>query len=114
MAIQNWSDDILMGELAGEPAFSDDLESLLGSVKDTQRHVVLNFSVVDYINSSNIARLLKVRKAVMSGGKRLILCGINNQVWGVFLVTGLDKVFECTNDTATALATLQLGVRKRG
>jgi hypothetical protein len=27
----------------------------------------------------------------------------------VFLVTGLDKIFEFTNDIATALASLQLG-----
>jgi anti-anti-sigma factor len=113
MAIQNWSDDILMGELAAEPAFSDDLEMLLESAKSNPRHVVLNFATVDYLNSSNIARLLKVRKTVMAGDRRLILCGINNQVWGIFLVTGLEKVFECTNDTATALATLQLGGKKR-
>ena len=112
MVIQNWSESILLGELAEEPAFGDDLAGVLEMIQDRPRHVVLNFVAVDYLNSSNIARLLKIRKAVVSVGRRLVLCGINNQVWGVFLVTGLDKIFEYTNDTATALTTLQLGVAK--
>ena len=109
MAIQNWSDDILMGELAEEPVFSEDVTALSDMLAQRRQDVVLNFKGVDFLNSSNIARLLKLRKLVLGAGRRLILCGINNQVWGVFLVTGLDKIFEYTNDTATALAMLQLG-----
>ena len=108
MSNQNWSDEILMGELAEEPTFSEDMTSLADMIQDRPRDVVLSFSGVDFLNSSNIARLLKLRKLTAGGGKRLILCGINNQVWGVFLVAGLDKIFQYTNDTATALATLQL------
>jgi len=108
MAIQNWSDDILMGELAEEPAFSEDMAALIDMVEQGPRDVVLNFGAVDFLNSSNIARLLRLRKSVTGAGKRLLLCGVNNQVWGIFLVTGLDKVFNFTNDVATALATLQL------
>lgn len=109
MTIQNWSDNIIMAELADEPAFTDDLDALVEMAEDRPRDMVLNFSAVDFLNSSNIARLLKLRKVVSSGNRRLVLCGINTQVWGVFLVTGLDKIFEYTNDTATALTTVQLG-----
>ena len=38
-----------------------------------------------------------------------MLCGVGNQVWGAFLVTGLDKIFHYTDDVTTALATLQIG-----
>jgi len=31
----------------------------------------------------------------------------------VFLVTGLDKIFQFTNDISTALATVQMGGAKR-
>ncbi|NLF31351.1 MAG: STAS domain-containing protein [Planctomycetes bacterium] len=111
MALQNWSDEIVMAELAEEPSFTEDLTALMAEMEDKPRHVVLNFSAVDFLNSSNIARLLKLRKTLLSADRRLILCAINTQVWGVFLVTGLDKVFEVTDDTATALAVLQLGER---
>jgi len=109
MAFQNWSDEIIMGELAEEPAFTEDLTALLTDIEAAPRHVVLNFGAVDFLNSSNIAKLLKLRKVLISAEKRLILCALNTQVWGVFLVTGLDKIFEYTDDTATALASLQLG-----
>ena len=33
----------------------------------------------------------------------------NNQVWGVFLVTGLDRIFDFVDDLPTGLASLQLG-----
>ncbi|MFW6155311.1 MAG: STAS domain-containing protein [Planctomycetota bacterium] len=112
MALQNWSDEIVMAELAEEPSFTEDLTALMAQMEDEPRHVVLNFSAVDFVNSSNIARLLKLRKMLLSAGRRLVLCGINSQVWGVFLVTGLDKVFEVTDDTATALAMLQLDERQ--
>jgi anti-anti-sigma factor len=109
MTIQNWSEDIVLAELADEPAFTEDLNALTDAVEQQPRDVVLNFQAVDFLNSSNIAKLLKLRKVLVNADKRLMLCGINTQVWGVFLVTGLDKIFEYTDDTATALATLQLG-----
>ena len=68
----------------------------------------MNFAAVGFINSSNVASLLRLRKQMILDQSRLVLCGVNTQVWGIFLVTGLDKIFELTNDIATALATLQL------
>ncbi len=108
MAIQNWSDEITVAELGDDPQFTDELTSLMESIESEPVDVVLNFSAVGFINSSNVSQLLRLRKAVASNDKRLVLCDVNTQVWGVFLVTGLDKIFDFTNDIATALATLQL------
>lgn len=109
MAIQKWSDEIIVVELADDPQFTDELTSVTEMVEKDPHHVVLNFNVVGFINSSNVAKLLRIRKAVHNNGRKLILCEVNTQVWGVFLITGLDKIFEFTNDIATALATIQLG-----
>ena len=108
MAIQKWSDDITVVELGEDPQFTDELSSLMDTIESNPTDVVLNFSAVGFVNSSNIAKLLRLRKMMGSAGKKLVLCGVNTQVWGVFLVTGLDKIFEFTNDTATALATIQM------
>jgi anti-anti-sigma factor len=113
MTIQNWSDEIIMAELAEDPAIAEDINVLGDMVQEKPRHVVLNFAALDFLNSSNIAKLLKLRKQTTSLGRRLILCAINTQVWGVFLVTGLDKIFDYTNETATAWATLQMGQANR-
>ena len=69
---------------------------------------MLNLAAVGFINSSNVAKLLRVRKVMLAVDRRLVLCDVNAQVWGIFLVTGLDKIFEFTSDVAIALATLQM------
>lgn len=108
MAIQNWSEDITVVELAEEPQFTDELNSVMDALGEKPTHVILNFAAVGFINSSNVARLLRLRKILTAAHRRLVLSNVNTQVWGVFLVTGLDKIFEFTNDISTALATLQL------
>ena len=108
MAIQKWSDEITVVELGDDPDFTDELTNLTDSLDETPSDVVLNFAAVSFINSSNIAKLLRLRKQLINGGRKLLLCGVNTQVWGVFLVTGLDKIFKLTNDISTALATLQM------
>ncbi len=109
MAIQEWSNTITVIELADDPQFSDDLDTLLETFDDKPTNAALNFAAVGFVNSSNISQLLRLRKHVLAAERRLILCGVNTQVWGVFQVTGLDKIFEFTNDISTALAGLQLG-----
>jgi len=98
MTIQNWSDDIILAELADDPQYTDETAALADTLSAKPGHVVLNLGAVTFLNSSNIARLLRLRKQLINAGKKLILCGVNDQVWGVFLVTGLDKIFEFTND----------------
>ena len=114
MAIQKWSDEITVVELGEDPQFTDELSALMDSLQGEPKDVVLNFAAVSFVNSSNIARLLRLRKIVLTQERRLVLCGVNTQVWGVFLVTGLDKIFEFINDISTALATIQLAEDRGG
>jgi anti-anti-sigma factor len=108
MAMQEWSDNILVAELSDDPQFTDELSALTDRLEAEPRDVVMNFGAVGFVNSSNIAKLLRLRRQMVSQGRRLVFCDVNTQVWGVFLVTGLDKIFDFTNDVSTALATLQL------
>ena len=109
MSIESWSDNILVVELQDDPALTDDLSVLFDQLDTkTDVDVVLNFAGVNYVNSSNIAKLLKLRKKVLINRRRLVLCEINTNVWGLFLVTGLDKVFEFAETVATGLTAVQL------
>lgn len=109
MSIDNWSENILVVELQDDPGFSDDVNALSDRLeKRDDVDVVLNFASVQYLNSSNIARLLKLRKRLSVTKRRLVMCGINTNVWGLFLVTGLDKVFEFADDVANGLASIQI------
>jgi anti-anti-sigma factor len=110
MPIENWSDDVLLVELSDDPQFTDDMTALLETVdKRSDLDIVLNFQEVTFLNSSNIAKLLKLRKLqVSSHHRKLKLCAISTRVWGVFLVTGLDKIFDVYDDVATGMMSLQL------
>ncbi len=108
MAIQNWSDDIVVADLQDDPQFTDELSALMDKLEADPKDVVLNFGAVGFVNSSNIAKLLRLRKLMISTDRKLVLCDVNTQVWGVLMVTGLDKIFDFTNDVATGLAMLQI------
>ncbi|NLX06545.1 MAG: STAS domain-containing protein [Phycisphaerae bacterium] len=113
MAIQQWSENIVLVNLQDDPQFTDDLNAVMQMVEERPDiDVVIDFKDVSFLNSSNIAKLLKLRKQVMiSNDRQIKLCGIPTAVWGVFLVTGLDKIFEFSDDVANALASLQLNKR---
>jgi anti-anti-sigma factor len=109
MPIQNWSENVLLVELSDDPQFTDDMTALLETVEARgDRDVVLNFQSVTFLNSSNIAKLLKLRKFIINHQRKLKLCSISTHVWGVFLVTGLDKIFEVYDNVALGLASMQL------
>ena len=108
MPVEKWSDSVVVVHLGDDPQFTDDMESVEASLAQAPKDVILDLSGVKFINSSNLARLLKVRKNIVSRDHRLFLCGVTNHVWGAFLITGLDKVFEFSNNVALALATIQM------
>ena len=103
MAVEKWSDSVVVVRLGDDPQFTEDLAGLPPGFD-----AVLDFGAVNFINSSNIARLLKLRTQYQRSGGRLLLCNISTQVWGVFLITGLDKLFDFSDNVTTALATLQM------
>lgn len=108
MPIERWSEHVVLVHFADDPQFSDDVHALEQSLSNERLDAVLNLAGVRFLNSSNIAKLLQLRKLQVNGDGRLVLCGINTHLWGVFLVTGLDKIFEFSDDVTTALATLQM------
>ena len=110
MPIEKWSDRVTIAHLGADPHFSDDLSTLLDPTVNGS-DIVLDLAGVKYINSSHIARLLKLRKRQISEGNGLVLCAVDPQVWTAFLVTGLDKVFDFTESVSTALAAVQLAQR---
>jgi anti-anti-sigma factor len=107
-----WSDEIVVVDLADEPALSEELSSAIDRVDRGAEghvpHIVLNFGGVSYVNSSNLADLLRLRKGLAARGRQLRLCSVADEVWQVMMVTGLDKVLRFAPDPLTALAALQM------
>jgi len=111
MPINEWSESIVIAELNDEPAFSEDMDGLvqrLDERTDDLPDVIIDVQAVTYMNSTNIAQLLKVRKKLLDAGLRLRLCAANDRVWSIMLATGLDSVFDFTEDVSTSLASLMI------
>jgi anti-anti-sigma factor len=108
----NWSDSITIADLTDEPALSEELNNLVDAVRNAKEgkvpHVVLNLAGVTYVNSSNLAQMLKLRKSLAERGRAMKLCSVSEEVWSVFQVTGLERVFRFAPDPMTALASLQI------
>ena len=108
MPIEHWSENVVVVRLADNPHVGDDLDALDQMLQQRRVDAVIDFSGVKMITSSNLAKLLKIRRHMNAAESRLLMCGTNDQVWGAFLITNLDKLFEFTGDVTTALAALQL------
>ncbi len=111
MPLQQWSDSILIAELNDEPMFSEEFESLMRRLEGSDNatpDVIVDLKRVTYLNSSNIAQLLKLRKKLEIAERRLRVCSIGDTVWSVMLITGLDKLFAFMDDVSTSLASLQI------
>jgi anti-anti-sigma factor len=108
MPIEKWSEKVNVLHVADDPQFTEDIQTLETELAGKPVDAVLDLSAVHFVNSSNISRLLRVRKQMITHDRRLVICGVSTQVWGTFLVTGLDKVFEFSDNVSTALATLQI------
>lgn len=107
----DWSDNIVIAELLDEPALSEELSTFIQRAETPGTrlpHVVLNFGAVTYMNSSNLGQLLRLHKLLADQSRQLRLCSVNEDVWQILMVTGLDKVFRFSPDPLTALAGLQM------
>jgi anti-anti-sigma factor len=112
MGLNDWSDQIVIAELTGEPAFSEDMDALIDRIERTEEtqipNVILDMRGVEHLNSSNLAQMLRLRKRMTHSGRRLRVCSVGDRVWTVLLTTGLDSLFTFNDDVATSLASLQI------
>jgi anti-sigma B factor antagonist len=83
-------------QIIGEQLFS--LVDELG-----RRRLVLNFGNVEYLSSAALGKLITMNKKVQTAGGRLALCSIAPQIYEVFEITGLKKLFNIYEDEQEAL-----------
>ena len=109
MGIQNWSENVILVNLAQEPDLGEEIQSVCEMVSEkTDQDVVIDFSDVQILTSSSIAKLLKLRKILHDNHRRLVFCSVSSQTRNIFFVTGLDTVFSFADDSFLALAGLQM------
>src|SRR5271168_2905263 len=75
----------------GEDLFS--LVDELGRVK-----ILLNFNNVEYLSSAALGKFITLNKKVHGAGGKLILCNITPDIYEVFEITKLNRLFNIQKD----------------
>ncbi|MBN2582073.1 MAG: anti-sigma factor antagonist [Planctomycetes bacterium] len=108
MAVQNWSENILVATPPQDPGFTEDLNEVMDLIGANDRlAVVVDMKDVDYVGSSNLSLLLRLRKRLLNHTQRLVLCSVNTKIWSTLLLTGLDSLFVFADNVTTALAGIE-------
>ncbi len=108
MGIDHSSQGILTVDLLPEPDMGTELENAANVVCDRgDCDVGVDFSSVDIITSSSIAKLLNWKKLLDGCGHRLVLFGLINATKQIFKLAGLDQVFDFADDKSAALSAVK-------
>lgn len=67
--------------------------------RESKPRLVINFQDVDHLSSAALGTLITINKQIRSVGGQLRLCNIDQQIYQVFVITKLNKLFEI-QDTA--------------
>jgi anti-sigma B factor antagonist len=102
---------------AGDPVtvlrFAGDITSLSeavilgtynGLAPETSKRILLDFSKVEYINSSGIALIIQLMYAASRKGQSLQTFGLTPHFQKVFTMVGITKYTQLHTDEATACA----------
>ena len=100
VTVVNFTDKKILDEqniqIIGEQLFS--LVDELG-----RRKLILNFGNVEYLSSAALGKLITLNKKLQAAGGRLSLCNIDPQIYEVFEITKLNKLFQIQKDEQSAL-----------
>ncbi len=66
--------------------------------------LLLNFSQVEFLSSSALGKLITLDKKMKNAGGAIKLSNIKPEIFEVFTITRLDRLFDIRDDEADALA----------
>lgn len=70
---------------------------------DRRKKLLLNFSQVDFLSSAALGKLITLDKKVKAHGGMLKLSNIRPEIYEVFVITKLNRLFDIKDDEADAL-----------
>ena len=66
--------------------------------------LLLNFENVEYLSSAALGKLITLNKKIREENGQLKLCNIREQIYEVFRITKLNKIFDIYESEERALA----------
>ena len=89
-----------------EPTIQAIAEQLFSLVDDSgKKQLILNFSNVEYLSSAALGKLINLHKKLTGVQGKLAMCNVIPQIFEVFTITRLDKIFKIfpTEDDAMGM-----------
>jgi anti-anti-sigma factor len=71
---------------------------------DNRKRLLLNFQQVEFLSSAALGKLITLDKKVKAHGGKMKLTNIRPEIYEVFAITKLNKLFDIRDDEADALA----------
>ena len=71
---------------------------------ETRGRLLLNFSAVEFLSSAALGKLITLDKKVKAVDGKLKLCHIQPEIYEVFAITKLNRLFDIRETEAEALA----------
>jgi anti-sigma B factor antagonist len=71
---------------------------------EMRKNLLLNFFNVEFLSSAALGKLITLDKKVKANGGRLKLSNIRPEIYEVFAITKLNKLFDIKDDETDALA----------
>ena len=71
--------------------------------EDGRQKIVLDFSNVEYLSSAALGKLITMDKKVKAAKGKLRLCAIRPDIYEVFAITKLNKLFDMKDTLEAAL-----------
>ena len=72
--------------------------------EEKREKILLNFTKVDFLSSAALGKLITMDKKVKAHSGKLKLSNIRPEIYEVFAITKLNKLFDIKDDEADALA----------
>lgn len=94
-------------KIIDEQAIQELGQELINLVEQDERgKIVLNFSAVEFLSSAALGKLISFEKKARTKKTQLVLTNIRPEIYEVFAITKLTKLFTIKDDEADALAVL--------
>ena len=104
MAIEGVSDDILLITLPEQAQNGKEIDLVNKMLGENIEHdVVMDFGKVKMLTSATICSLMILDRLLRGGGRQFVMCNVPSEIKQVFIRTGLQSVFEFSDDQQVAL-----------
>jgi anti-sigma B factor antagonist len=99
--------ELTCNKLVDDASIAEMADELLILAKNgSRRKFLLDFHMVTRLSSTVLAKLIGFRRIVQATGSQLALCAIRNEIYPVFEITGLSRLFRIYQNEEEALQAL--------